>query len=434
MTDAKLDTDPIPNQEAAVGPLASDPEDQGRRRGDASSGHAGSTPPEEVGLERNVVMLGWVAFFGGLAQDMILPVLPIFYVTVLGLGKEFIGLIEGALTTVVSLSKIGAGYLSDALGKRKAIVFLGYGLSALGRFGLGLAGSGAAVFGLRLADGLGKGLKDAPRDALVAGSAGSRTLGFAFGVQRTLDTLGSVVGPVITFVFLRVWTDPSSKYRVLFLIAGVIAAVPLGIIGLFVRERRMAIKKQPIPLTPLKGPFTRFQVVLLLFTLGNSSDAFLILRAQGVGVPSALIPIVYAVFNLVSALAAIPAGNLADRIGRRIVVGYGWTVYALVYLGFALANAPWMIWGLYAAYGLYYALTEGSAKAMVAELVPDESRGALEPGVAGRPVCLWRRDGRSGPCRPVVRASGEPRPGTPVINVRKPARLIHLSIKGDTDG
>jgi MFS family permease len=335
-----------------------------------------STTPDEASLGRNVVALGWVAFFGGLAQDMIQPILPVFYTTVLGLNKEFVGLIEGSLMTVVSLMKIGAGYLSDALGLRKAIVFAGYALSALARFTLGFAGSGGAAFGLRLMDGVGKGLKDAPRDALVAGSAGGRKLGFAFGVQRTLDTLGSVAGPLIAFGLLRVWVDHPDKYRQVFLVAGVIAAVPLVIIGLLVRERRAAISKQRISLAVLKGPFAGFLAVMLLFTLGNSSDAFLILRAQDVGVAAVMIPVVYALFNLVSALAAIPAGRLSDRIGRRRAITYGWAVYALTYLGFALAGQAWMIWVLYAFYGLFYALTEGAGKALVAELVPDANRGA----------------------------------------------------------
>ena len=335
-----------------------------------------STTPDDASLGRNVVALGWVAFFGGLAQDMIQPILPVFYTTVLGLNKEFVGLIEGSLMTVVSLMKIGAGYLSDALGLRKAIVFAGYALSALARFTLGFAGSGGAVFGLRLTDGIGKGLKDAPRDALVAGSAGGRKLGFAFGVQRTLDTLGSVAGPLIAFGLLRVWVNHPDKYRQVFLVAGVIAAVPLVIIGLLVRERRAAISKQRISLAVLKGPCAGFLAVMLLFTLGNYSDAFLILRAQDVGVAAVMIPVVYALFNLVSALAAIPAGRLSDRIGRRRAITYGWAVYALTYLGFALAGQAWMIWVLYAFYGLFYALTEGAGKALVAELVPDANRGA----------------------------------------------------------
>jgi MFS family permease len=335
-------------------------------------------PDAADGLEErdhNVVALGWVSFFGGFAQDMIQPILPLFYSSVLGLNKEFIGLIEGSLMTVVSLMKIAAGYLSDFLGKRKAIVFVGYALSAAARFSLGLAASGTAVFGLRLADGVGKGLKDAPRDALVASSAGKRKLGFAFGVQRTLDTLGSVAGPLMTFVLLRLWIDRPGKYQAIFFVAGVIAATTLLIIGLAVRERQAAVRTQRISLAVLRGPFAGFLAIMLLFTLGNSSDAFIILRAQDVGVATVLIPVVYALFNLVSAAAAIPAGKLSDRIGRRRVIASGWAVYAIAYLGFALASSPWMIWVLYAFYGLFYALSEGAAKAMVAELVPEESRG-----------------------------------------------------------
>lgn len=335
-----------------------------------------STNREEEGVERNVVTLGWVAFFGGLAQDMIQPVLPLFYSSVLGLNKEFIGLIEGLLTTVVSLGKIGAGYISDALGMRKAIVFVGYALSAVGRFGLGFAGSGASVLGLRLSDGIGKGLKNAPRDALVASSIGSKKLGYAFGVQRMLDTMGSFVGPLVTFVLLRAWADNANKYRLLFITAGIIATLPLVIIGFLVRERKAPIKKQAVSLNVLKGRFAWFLGVMLLFTLGNSSDAFIILRAQAIGVPVALIPVIYAFFNLVSAATAIPAGRLADRVGRRRVIGYGWGVYALAYAGFAFVRAPWMMWVLWGFYGLFYSLTEGSEKAMVAEMVPDESRGA----------------------------------------------------------
>jgi MFS family permease len=332
--------------------------------------------PEDKQVERNVVSLGWVAFFGGLAQDMIQPILPIFYTSVLGLNKEFIGLIEGSLTTVVSLMKIGAGYLSDKLGVRKIIVFIGYALSAIARFSLGLANGNAAVFGVRLTDGVGKGLKDAPRDALVAGSAGNRKLGLAFGIQRTLDTLGSVAGPLITFGLLKLWVNHPNKYREIFVTAGVIAFVPLIIIGFWVKERKQPINKQLISLKILKGPFAGFLIIMLLFTLGNSSDAFLILRAEDVGVSSTMIPLVIALFNLISALTSIPAGKLSDRIGRRTTITIGWGIYALAYLGFALVRQAWMVWVLYAFYGLYYAFTEGSAKAMVAELVPDANRGA----------------------------------------------------------
>ncbi len=332
--------------------------------------------PERDQVEKNVISLGWVAFFGGLAQDMIQPILPTFYTTVLGLNKEFIGLIEGSLTTVVSLMKIGAGYLSDLLGVRKIIVFIGYALSAIARFSLGLVNSEFAVFGARLTDGVGKGLKDAPRDALVAGSAGHKKLGLAFGIQRTLDTLGSVAGPLIAYGLLRLWTDHPNKYREIFMVAGLIAFIPLIIIGFWVKERKQPVNKLSISLKSLKGPFAGFLFIMLLFTLGNSSDAFLILRAEDVGVSSTTIPLMIAAFNLVSALAAIPVGKLSDRIGRRKAITIGWFIYALAYLGFAVTNRAWIVWVLYSFYGLYYAFTEGSAKAMVAELVPESNRGA----------------------------------------------------------
>jgi len=351
-------------------PLKSAP--LGSEAGDVSQPNS----DEVAKWERNVVALGWVAFFGGFAQDMIQPILPLFYTSTLGLTAEFVGFVEGALTTLVSVMRIGSGYLSDRLKRRKAMIFWGYGLSAVGRLAIGFAASGPVVAALRLTDGIGKGLKDAPRDALVAGSAGRRKMGAAFGLQRMLDTLGSVAGPMGAFLLLRLWNGHPNQYREVFWVAGGIATVPLLIIAVRVRERfalstRHALAGGGV----LRGPFARFLVVMLLFTLGNSSDAFLVLRAHSVGFAPVLIPVAFAVLNLTSAAAAIPCGGLSDRIGRRPVIAMGWGVYALAYLGFALVRLPWMIWGLFAFYGLFYALTEGAAKAMVSELVPEERRG-----------------------------------------------------------
>lgn len=334
---------------------------------------------DEKSLRRNITALGWVAFFGGLSQDMIVPILPTFYSQMLGLNKEMIGFIEGSMTTVVSIMRILSGILSDRMGKRKKLVFVGYLLSALGRELLAITNSGWSTFGLRLADGVGKGMKDAPRDALVARSSRMKNMGFAFGYQRMLDTLGSFIGPLITAGLLAILINYTNvlRYRLIFLIAGIIAFITILFVGLFVKERNAEIKetKFKFDITIFRGKFLLFFIVMLVFTLGNSSDAFLILRAQNVGIKAAVIPIIIAVFNLVYATLSVPFGVLSDKIGRVRVIKLGWLIYALVYLGFAMVKVPWQIWILYIIYGVYYAMTEGVAKSLVAHLVDDLHRG-----------------------------------------------------------
>ena len=246
------------------------------------------TSPEETketGLGRNVIALGWVAFFGGLSQDMILPILSTFYTTVLGLRPQFIGLIEGLADHGCQPGKdrrrLSLGCVGPTQGHRLCWL-CAFGVA---RLGLGFASSGAARLRAARHRWCGQGIEGRGRDALVAGSAGDRKLGFAFGVQRTLDTLGSVVGPLITFELLRVWATHPNKYREVFLVAGLVATIPLLIIGLLVRERKTAVSKQRLSFDVLRGPFGGFLVVMLLLTLGNSSDAFLILRAKMWGWP-----------------------------------------------------------------------------------------------------------------------------------------------------
>lgn len=331
-----------------------------------------------VGLKGNVFALGWVSFFGGLSQDMILPILPLFLASVLGLNKEFIGLIEGVVTTSVSVLKILAGYASDRWGNRKQLVMVGYLFSALSRPALSLVGAGWQVLGLRFGDGVGKGVKDAPRDALIAGSSQLGKMGLSFGYHRMLDTFGSVLGPLITFGLLILLSsaDQGQAYRLVFLLAGVPAFLAVVIVARFVHERSSADKPwSGISLSALRGHFAIFLGIMLVFTLGNSSDAFLILRAQNVGVSVLAVPVVYALFNLFYAALSVPAGSLSDRLGRRKVIAVGWLIYAAVYLGFGLADSAWQIWPLYALYGLYYATTEGVTKAMVADLVAPAQRG-----------------------------------------------------------
>nr|WP_235603244.1 MFS transporter [Thermoanaerobacter sp. YS13] len=327
----------------------------------------------------NIKVLGWVAFFGGLSQDMIVPILPTFYTQILGLSKEMVGLIEGSVTTVVSLMRIISGIISDKIGKRKSIVFIGYLFSAVGRVLLPLTNGAAMVFWLRLVDGIGKGTKDAPRDALVAKSSKMKNMGFSFGFQRMLDTLGSFLGPLITAGLMLLFAKyiDSIKYRLIFLIAGLVAFITIILIGLFVVEQKgeRVSSSFKLDLSVFKGKFLLFFIVMLIFTLGNSSDAFLILRARSVGVKDSTIPIIIAMFNLFYALLSVPSGVLSDKIGRVNVIRLGWIIYAVTYLGFALAKLPWHIWVLYTIYGVYYSTTEGVAKSLVAHIVDDSNRG-----------------------------------------------------------
>lgn len=325
----------------------------------------------------NIRSLGWVAFFGGFGQDIMQPILPLFYSTVLGLNKEMIGLIEGCMTSLVSIFRILSGIISDKLGKRKSIVFIGYLLSAAARFLFGFVILPWEAFFCRLADGIGKGAKDAPRDALVAQSSKEEKMGFSFGYQQMLDTFGSVGGPLITAGLMYLLAQSMLRFKLIFFIGGLISFIPLLLIALFVSEKRPEGKKTASSLDfhVLKGKFLIFSLIMLLFTLGNSSDSYLILRAQNLGINAFTISLIYALFNLFYALLSTPFGILADKIGKIRVMQLGWLIFILAYLGFALANKAWEIWIVFIFYGMYYAADGGAAKALVAGLVPEEQRG-----------------------------------------------------------
>lgn len=324
----------------------------------------------------NTFFIGLLSFFGGISQDIILPILPIYFANILHLDKEFIGLIEGLVTASASIFKIVSGFLSDAFRKNKPIVFVGYLLSLIGRPLLALASSGGIALSLRFVDGIGKGIKDSPKDALIAESTKKESRGKGFGIVRALDTLGSVVGPLILFVLLFLLQSNALKYHYIFFISAIPLFVTLAIIVFFVRE--VPYVRQDTKSTPsfaLPKQFYIFLGIVVLFSLGNSSDTFLILRAQNIGITLLAIPLVYALFNFVYASASIPLGSLSDRIGREKVILLGWISYALAYFGFGFANTGYQIWLLFAFYGLYYATTEGVAKAYVADIVSSEYRG-----------------------------------------------------------
>ena len=328
---------------------------------------------------RNVFFVGLLSFFGGISQDIFTPILPLYLTSVLGFDKAFVGLADGVVTATSYLFNVVSGYISDKFKKRKPIVFVGYFLSGIARPLLALFTGAGAIVGLRALDGAGKGIKDPPKDVLIAGSAEKETRGRSFGIARMLDTLGSVAGPLILFGLLAWLKDSQFVYHWILLLCVIPLAVTLAVLVLFVQEidapRAQRAEKQEAARIPLPGMFFVFLAIIMLFTLGNSSDAFLVLRARQVGVTLIEIPLVIALFNLAYALAAVPLGILSDRIGRIPTMLIGWGAYAAAYAGFAFVSQAYVIWLLYALYGIYYATSEGIAKALITDMVPDSSRG-----------------------------------------------------------
>ncbi|MDO8504726.1 MAG: MFS transporter [Candidatus Liptonbacteria bacterium] len=360
---------------------------------------------------KNAFFVGWLSFFGGISQDIFSPILPIYLTSVLGLSKSFVGVAEGVVAASVYISKVAAGFFSDKFKKQKPIIFLGYFLSMIGRPLLAFVTSGASVLGLRLLDGVGKGVKDPAKDVLIAGSTGRENRGKSFGIARMLDTLGSVAGPLILFGLLQLFKNSNGLYHYILLFSAVPLVVTLVILLLKVKEAPAPEAKEEIIARPpekLSSSFYLFLAIAVLFALGNSSDAFLILRAQSLGISLWVIPLVIALFNLVYALAAVPFGALSDRIGRIPTMLVGWSAFMLVYLGFGLASGAVAVWFLYILYGIYYAANEGVAKAFLADIVGSGHRGrafgiyGMSIGVAALPASffagfLWDKFGPQAP-------------------------------------
>ncbi|HCM96846.1 MAG: MFS transporter [Chloroflexi bacterium GWB2_49_20] len=333
-------------------------------------------------LPRNVWIVTATSFLTDISSEMLSNLVPLFLANVLGASTAIVGLIEGLAETTASLMKIYSGALSDRLGKRKWLTVLGYALSTVAKPFLYFANSWGWVLGVRFSDRLGKGIRTAPRDALVADGVQEKQRGLAFGLHRAGDTFGAFLG--IGIAALIVWLNQSQALdltRRTFQIAVLASIIPavLAVIVLAVGAREASVpNKSAVPVFSLKGMDKRFKLFLLvviLFTLGNSSDAFIILRAQERGLNVLHVLLMMMTFTLVYSLLSAPLGILSDRIGRRKLIIAGWLTYGLVYLGFAASTSGWQIWALFGLYGVYYAATEGIAKALVADLVPPERRG-----------------------------------------------------------
>ncbi len=327
-------------------------------------------------LGRNVIALAVVSFLTDVSSEMIYPLLPVFLTTVLGANASFIGAIEGAAETTAALLKLASGWWSDRVRKRKPLVFWGYALASAMRPLVAIATSAAQVLVIRVADRVGKGIRNAPRDALIAESVDPSIRGRAFGFHRAADHAGGVAGPLIAFAVL---TWHIAALRTVFWLAAIPGVLSVLVVAFAVRDiprDAQVPNKGGLDLSlPLGARFWRVLTVIFVFTLGNSTDAFLLLRASQLGVPVALAPILWAALHLVKSASSTPGGALSDRVGRRPTLIAGWMLYAAVYLGFGLANAPWQAWALFGVYGIFFGLTEGSERALIADLVAPERRG-----------------------------------------------------------
>lgn len=378
--------------------------------------------PEQLPLPRNVKALGFVSMLADVASEMIYPFLPLFLSTVIGASNTAIGAIEGLAESTSSLLKLASGWWTDRVQQRKPLVILGYTISAIARPLVGIATATWHVLGVRMTDRTGKGIRTSPRDALLADSANPSQRGRAYGFHRALDNAGAVIGPLVAWFLYELM---HVEIRSVFLWSAVPGVLSVVVLIWFVREPgKQAVPLPPVdadalsgggvastqppastaPAQPMGAPFWRYIGVLFVFTLGASSDAFVLLRARELGVSIAAIPLLYALLNVVKTLSSTPGGVLSDRLGRRPVIIAGWALYALVYLGFAGANAPWQAWALFVAYGFFFGLTEGTEKALVADLAPAGRRGTafgwynFAVGIAALPASLvfgyvWDRFG-----------------------------------------
>jgi len=360
-------------------------------------------------LPGQVKSLGLVSFFNDMASEMIVPLMPMFVTSVLGLGPHILGIMEGTAETTASVFKFVSGWWSDRLRKRKGLAVIGYALSCVLRPLMGLATVAWHVVTLRAADRVGKGVRTSPRDALLAAAVGPGMRGRAFGFHRAMDHAGAVAGPLIALIML---SGLAFDLRTVFLLSAIPSAATVAILLFAVREQAEPKPPAVIVAGAAADPpaeagrrerrdFRVFLAAMVLFTLGNSTDVFLVLHAHELGVPTALAPVLWIVLHLSKTAFATPGGSFSDRFGRKASILIGWGVYGLAYLGFALADRAWQIWPLLVFYGLFYGLTEGPEKAFTADLVPPRRRGAgfglyhMSIGVASLPASvaagyLWK--------------------------------------------
>jgi MFS family permease len=320
----------------------------------------------------NIIILGITSLLTDISSEMVYPILPIFLVNTLGVSPAILGVVEGIAESLASLMKVFSGFWSDKIKKRKPFTIFGYSCSGAGKLFLYLATGWHAVLLGRIIDRFGKGVRTAPRDAIIADSSTPGTRGRAFGLHRAMDTIGATLGVYLAYILVISFKQP---IREIFLIS-LIPAV-LGVVFLFwVREKKEPVKAESRKIKLQWGALDKrlkmFLIFSFVFTLGNSSNQFLLLRAQKLGNPLATVILMYLVYNIVYGLFAYPAARLSDRIGKKKILVAGYLFYGLVYLGFGAFTSSNMLWLLFGVYGLYIGFTEGVEKALVADIAPQD--------------------------------------------------------------
>ena len=327
----------------------------------------------------NIFFLGLVSFFMDISTEMVYPLIPLYLTSAFGATPVLVGLIEGIAESLSSLLKVMSGYATDKYKNKKLVAFLGYATSLVYKVALILAGSWTGVLGARVIDRIGKGIRTAPRDVMISESATDGKAGFAFGLHKALDMLGAAIGILLAF-FLMQSTGTSADYQKIFLLSIIPAALSL-LMFIRVREKKSSGIMSAVPFwrngQKLDRQLKLYLAVTLIFTLGNSSNAFLLLRAKSVGFDDRTVVLLYFVYNITASLLSIPAGRLSDRIGRKRVLVIGYVVFALVYFGFAFVSDQGMLIALFILYGLYTAMIAGVERAFISEIAPPDRKGTM---------------------------------------------------------
>ncbi|HMM31160.1 MAG TPA: MFS transporter [Clostridia bacterium] len=328
---------------------------------------------------RNVIFLGLVSFFADISSEMVYPLIPLYLTAAFGATPVLVGIIEGIAESVASLLKVFSGYISDKYNRKKPLAFFGYASGLLYKLALLFAGSWVGILGARVIDRFGKGIRTAPRDVMVSENADKAQMGKAFGIHKALDMAGSAIGILLAFFLLK--RIGEGAYKTIFAISILPVLLALSMFA-FVKEKREVRESRPREhfwknIRKLNGNLKLYILVAFLFTLGNSSNTFLLLKANDIGFSNTDVILLYFVYNLVSAVLAIPFGKRSDRVGRKRILIAGYITFAAVYLGFALVTSKWLLIGAFVLYGFYTAMVAGVERAFVAEIAPADLKGTM---------------------------------------------------------